>query len=75
MQFEHVLKSIEKKVKHTEEIISLYNHIESETNELKTFAESSILDKDRREKVNKMFEDLMGSIKTVYIIITLFTNR
>lgn len=75
MQFEHVLKSIEKKVKHTEEIISLYNQIESETNELKTFAESSILDKDRREKVNKMFEDLMGSIKTVYIIITLFTNR
>lgn len=62
MQFEHVLKSIEKKVKHTEEIISLYNQIESETNELKTFAESSILDKDRREKVNKMFEDLMGSI-------------
>lgn len=75
MQFEHVLRSIEKKVKHTEEIISLYNQIESETNELKTFAESSILDKDRREKVNKMFEDLMGSIKTVYIIITLFTNR
>lgn len=75
MKFEHVLKSIEKKVKHTEEIISLYNQIESETNELKTFAESSILDKDRREKVNKMFEDLMGSIKTVYIIITLFTNR
>lgn len=75
MQFEHVLKSIEKKVKHTEEIISLYNQIESETNELKTFAESSILDKDRREKVNKMFEDLMGSIKTVYIIITLFINR
>lgn len=75
MQFEHVLKSIEKKVKHTEEIISLYNQIELETNELKTFAESSILDKDRREKVNKMFEDLMGSIKTVYIIITLFTNR
>lgn len=70
-----MLKSIEKKVKHTEEIISLYNEIKSETNTLKTLVDSSILDKDRREQVNKMFGDLMESIKVVYTIITIFENR
>lgn len=67
-----MLKSIEQKVKHCEEILTLYSEITSESDALMKLIESSIIDKNKKEEINKKFGEVIEKVENVYFLFVIY---